>query len=231
MSRFIDLSHSFEDGMPGFVMRAADGTTAHFTASVKPFLTHQESRHFYDGKASFELTEITFQTSIGTYLDAPSHRFEGMRDISELEIDELILPGVVVDARAAAAGSAVGLGDIELPSEIRGRAVLFRFGWDRFWGAPEYDAYPFIDREVIQALVVGGAKLVGVDSFNIDSREDPERPAHSELLQRDILVVENLRNLEALPSSGFRFFAVPIKAKATAAMTVRAFAELQGGEE
>jgi len=46
-------------------------------------------------------------------------------------------------------------------------------------------------------------------------------------LARDILIVENLCNLKALRRArGVRFFAVPIKAVRTAAMPVRAFAEI-----
>ena len=223
---FVDLSHTFEDGMPGFVMQTSDGRVAPFTASIKPFLTHEQSRPFYDGKASFELTEITFQTSIGTYIDSPMHRFDGMRDISELSLDEVILDGVLVHVPDAKGGESATLDQVHLPDDIRGKAVLFRFGWDQYWGTDQYDVYPYIGRDVIDRLVAAGAKLIGVDTFNADNRNDPERPCHSELLKRDILIVENLTNLSALPASNFRFFAVPIKAKKTAAMTIRAFAEI-----
>ncbi len=222
----VDLSHIFEDGMPGFVMRAKDGDGVPLSATIRPFLTHEQSAHFYDGKASFELTEIRFQTSVGTYIDAPRHRFAGLRDISELRLEELVLPGVVVHVPEARAGERLGLERAVLPDDIDGKAVLFRFDWDRHWGRPAYDAYPHIGRDVIDRLISGHAKLVGVDALNIDDRGDPERPAHTELLRRDILVVENLANLAALPPAGFRFFAVPIKAKDTATMTVRAFAEI-----
>ena len=222
----VDLSHTFEDGMPGFVMRTSDGRVAPFTASIKPFLTHEQSRPFYDGKASFELTEITFQTSIGTYLDSPMHRFEGMRDISDLSLEDVILDGVLVRVPNAQGGKPVTLEQLDLPDDIQGRAVLFHFGWDEYWGTDQYDVYPYIGRDVIDRLVAGRAKLAGMDTINADNRNDPERPCHSELLRRDILIVENLTNLSALPDADFRFFAVPIKAKATAAMTVRAFAEV-----
>jgi kynurenine formamidase len=223
---FVDLSHTFEDGMPGFVMRTSDGRVAPFTASIKPFLTHEQSRPFYDGKASFELTEVAFQTSIGTYLDSPRHRFEGMRDISELSLDEVILDGVLVHVESARGGEPVALEQINLPENIRGKAVLFRFDWDQHWGTEQYDIYPHIGRDVIDHIVDAGAKLVGMDTTNADNRNDPERPCHTEFLKRDILIVENLTNLSALPASGFRFFAVPIKARAAAAMTIRAFAEV-----
>ena len=228
MSRLVDLSHDFEDGMPGFTMRASGGRSETYTARIRPFLTHEASREFYDGKASFEVTEITFQTSIGTYLDAPRHRFEGRRDIADLGLEELVLPGVVIDVPDPAPRQAIGPADVALPAELAGHAVLFRFGWDRYWGEALYDDYPFIDRDLIGLLIGRGAKLAGVDTFNIDDRRDPERPAHTGLLGRDILIVENLCNLNALPASGFRFFAIPIKARATAAITIRAFAEVPG---
>jgi arylformamidase len=222
----VDLSHTFEHGMPGFVMRSADGLSMPLTAIIRPFLTHEQSAPFYEGKASFELTEVSFQTSVGTYIDAPRHRFASMRDISELRIEELVLDGIVVHVSDARGGERVGLERLDLPDDIGGKAILFRFDWDRHWGHAAYDNYPYIGRDVITRLVNGRAKLVGVDTINADDRSDPERPAHTELLRRDILIVENLANLASLPPSGFRFFAVPIKAKNTAAMTVRAFAEI-----
>jgi kynurenine formamidase len=226
MSRFVDLSHDFYDGMPGFVMRDGEGRQVQYSASIKPFLTHAQSAPFYQGKAAFEITEITFQTSIGTYLDSPYHRYPDRRDIAALALDELILPGRVVDLRARAAGAQVSLAEVELPGDFAGCAVLLNFGWDVHWGQEIYHDPPFIGRDLIDRLVAGGAALVGVDSINIDDRRDPERPAHSRFLERDILVVENLRNLDLLHGADFRFYALPIKARRAAAMPVRAFAEL-----
>jgi arylformamidase len=47
------------------------------------------------------------------------------------------------------------------------------------------------------------------------------------LLGNDILIVENLTNLAALPSSGFTFHAVPVKIKGVAAFPVRAYAVVE----
>lgn len=222
---FIDLSHDFADGMPGFSLKR-DGETRQFTARIRPFVTHAQSAPFYQGKASFEITEMTFQTSIGTYLDSPRHRWEERRDISGLTLDEVILPGVCVTIDDAKPSERVGLRRLALPDDVRGKAVIFRFGWDRYWGREEYEEYPFLDVDVIEALIAGGAGMVGVDTFNVDTRADPARPAHSLLLARDILIVENLKGLDRLPADGFRFYAIPIKAVGAAAMPVRAFAQI-----
>ncbi len=68
------------------------------------------------------------------------------------------------------------------------------------------------------------ATLVGIDSLNIDSIDDPGRPAHSLLLGAEIPIVEHLCNLQLLPDRGFRFFAVPVKVKDFGTFPVRAFA-------
>lgn len=221
---FIDLSHEFYDGMPGFRYKNDDGTVTQFRVEIHPFLTHEQTRPRYEGKAEFEITEMKFHTSMGTYLDAPYHRWKEMRGIGALRLDEVILEGVVIDARGLREREARN----EIPEDVdlRGRAVLFNFGWDKFWETPQYEAYPFLARGVIDELIARGARLVGVDTLNIDDTHDAERPAHSKLLARDILIVENLCNLDALHGKTFRFFAVPLRARGAAAMPVRAFAEL-----
>jgi arylformamidase len=233
--------------MPGFKYKNDDGTVTAFDVSIQPFLTHEQTRPRYQGKAEFEITEFHFHASMGTYLDAPYHRFKEKRAIGDLRLDDVILDGVLIDVRglqereAWAGRNAVASVPPESDGErngserngvravpardVRGKAVLFNFGWDKFWETPQYDVYPFLLREVIEWLIASGAKLVGVDTLNIDDTRDPERPAHTRLLQNDILIVENLMYLDALYGKEFRFYAVPIKARGAAAIPVRAFAQ------
>jgi len=225
MTTFIDLSHYFEDSMPGFKLKNEDGTFTQYTAHIRPFLTHEQSKPKFKGKASFEVTEITFQTSIGTYIDSPYHRFPNRRDISEIEIEEVVLPGVVIDARAGSAGEPVST-DVLPDRALRGNAVLFNFGWDIHWGTDRYYSYPFISKEVTEFLVEEDVRLVGADTVNVDDSKDLTRPAHTLLLKNEIFIVENLMNLDKLYNKRFRFFAVPVKGKKVAAMPIRAFAEV-----
>jgi kynurenine formamidase len=238
MARFIDLSHVFEDGMPGIRMRAADGSEVRLTARIRTLVTHEQSRPNYQGKAEFALTEVSFQTSIGTYLDAPYVRYPHGRDIGALRVEELVLPGLLIDLTHLRAGEMAGIEDLRKGAaggshgelDVAGKAVLCRFGWDRHWGSEAYHTYPFLSRAAIRVLAEGGARLVGVDTINIDDGADPERPAHSRFLEHDIFIVENLCNLGALQEAAanrpFRFFALPIRAKGAGSMPVRAFAEM-----
>lgn len=226
MPAFIDLSHNFEDNMPGFKMTDEAGNVVQYTAKIRPFFTHEQSRPRYQGRSAFEVTEITFQTSVGTYLDSPYHRYPDGRDISELKLEEVILPGLVIDARDREPFEAVGVEVIPPGLNLAGKAMLFNFGWSKYWGSEQYQAYPFISTALIEFLLEANVKLVGVDTVNIDDSRDLSRPAHSLFLRSDILIVENLTNLERLHGHSFRFFAVPIKGKQVAAMPVRAFAEV-----
>jgi kynurenine formamidase len=226
VDKFIDLSHDFEDGMPSFRLRNENGSYTQFTARIRPFLTHQQTLLKYKGECSFEITEMTFQTSIGTYLDSPFHRYPDGKDISQIAIDQVVLPGVMIDVRGKKDFEPTSLECIPKGLRLGGRAVLFNFGWDQYWGTERYHSYPFITREVIEHLIKSRAGLVGVDTINIDDSRDLKRPAHTLLLKNDILIVENLTNLEKLRNRHFRFFAVPIKARKVAAMPVRAFAEM-----
>jgi len=224
--RFIDVSHMIENGMPGFRMKNADGTVTQYSAQVRPFLTHEQSRPFYGGRAEFEITELTLQTSIGTYLDSPYHRHRDRRDIGQIALDDVILPGVVIDARGLAPLTAYDFTLAQQSLELTGKAVLINFGWDQHWGSEAYYSYPFLSRDAITFLMDAGARLVGVDTINIDDHRDPERPTHTRLLAEDILIVENLRGLDALHRTPFTFFAVPLKVKGAAAMPLRAFAQV-----
>ena len=224
---FIDLSHTFEEGMPGFRLKKEDGTYTQFTAKIHPFLTREQMKPMFKEDCSFEITEMSFQTSIGTYIDSPYHRYQDGRDISEIRIDEVILPGVTLDVRGLNALQGVHKDAIDDSLDLKGKAVLFNFGWDKHWGEEQYYSYPYIAKETVELLIERDAKLVGVDTINIDDARDLTRPAHSLLLRNDVLIVENLTNLEQMHGKQFRLFAVPIKAKKVAAMPIRALAEIQ----
>lgn len=224
-SRFVDLSQSFADGMPGNRRQRPDGTWYDDTVRLRVSRTREESGKGPPGKAAFESTEVSFPTAIATYIDAPYCRWPEMRDISELRLDDVILPGVVVDCRGLADHAKVGT-DVLPERNLAGHAVLFHFGWDVHWGTERYAAHPAIDDTVIDRLVSDKAKLYGVDTGSADAVGEIAAPVHSRLLAADILVSENLTNLTCLIGRPFRFFAVPIKAVRATSMTVRAFAEL-----
>jgi kynurenine formamidase len=193
---------------------------------ITDHLSREASRPLYAGGTTFQIGRIEMVANTGTYVDAPSHRFEDGVDLSGLSLDLLAGREGICIAAPHARGLAVGEDFLE-SEEIRGKAVLVHTGWASFWGAPSYfQRSSHLTAAAASLLVSRGAAIVGIDSHNIDDTDDKTRPVHSILLAAGIPVVEHLCNLEALPPAGFRFFAVPVKVEGMGTFPVRAFAEV-----
>jgi arylformamidase len=214
-----DLSHTIEHGMITY-----KGLPAPL---VCDYWSHEESRAYYDEGTEFQIGRIEMVSNTGTYVDSPFHRFGDGKDLSELPLEPLAgCDLVVIDAEGAIGADALtGL-------DVRGRAVLFRTGWDRHWRTDQYfEDHPYIAAETAEALVAEGAAIVGIDAVNVDDTSGGSRPVHTALLRAEIPVVEHLTGLAALPARGARFYAVPVKVKAFGTFPVRAFAEVKEGRE
>ena len=92
MIKFIELSHIIEDGMitytglPGPVIR--------------DHMSREASREHYAPETTFQIGKIEMVANTGTYIDAPFHRYENGRDLSELNIASLAdLEGVIISCR------------------------------------------------------------------------------------------------------------------------------------
>jgi arylformamidase len=214
--RIVDLSHEIVDGMtthPGIP-----------APSISTFLTHEASTARYAPGTTFEIGRIDLVANTGTYIDTPAHRFPEGQDLAGLELDRVVdVDGVLVDVRGATE-RAIGPEAFE-GVDVRGRAVLVSTGWDEHWGTEAYlSDNPFLAGAAAEWLVASGAALIGIDSLNVDSLTDPTRPAHTAILRSGIPLVEHLTGLGSLPTTGWRFFAVPPRIRGMATFPVRAFA-------
>jgi len=211
----VDLSHTVDTQTvtyPGFPPPA-----------ISDFLSREASVARYAVGTTFHIGRIDMVANTGTYIDAPSHRYEGAADVAGLRLESIAdLEGLCVDVvsgtRAIESDRIAGL-------PIAGKAVLFRTGWSRHFAIEAYGhGHPFLSAGLARVLIDSGAVLVGIDSLNIDDTAGGERPVHSLLLAAGIPIVEHLTNLEELPPSGFRFFAVPPKLVGMGSFPIRAFA-------
>lgn len=216
-SRLIDLSHELVDGMAAYPGLPKP--------RIGPHLDHEQSRSHYEGDEFF-LGKVEMPANIGTYLDAPFHRFPDREDLSQLTLERLVgIKGLVIDATREQSRAL----SPELPSEgVGGSAVLIRTGWDSRWGTEAYwKPGPYLTEDFAIRLVEAEVELVGVDFWNIDDTTTRRRPIHTRLLRAGVLVVEHLCHLDQLPQSGFRFSAPVLRIRQGASFPVRAFAELE----
>ena len=219
LSRFVDLSHTIEHGLVTY-----KGLPAPI---VCDYLSREASREKYSPGTEFQIGRIEMVTNTGTYLDCPFHRYANGKDLSEIAIAAMTDLDAIVVRAPHAPTQAIGP-EAFRDREIRGRAVLVHTGWDVHWNTPQYyEGGPFLTAEAARYLRDCGVKLVGIDAHNIDDTRGGERPVHSILLGAEILIVEHLCNLDALPDEGFVFSATPPKFKGAGTFPVRAMAKLQ----
>jgi len=217
--RLVDLSHVIEHGMITYKGLPAP--------VIEDHLSREQSRANYAEGTEFQIGKITMVANTGTYLDTPYHRFAQGDDLAELDLATLAqVEGVLirVTTRTERAISRTAFANVD----VRGKAVLVHTGWDAHFRTDRYsEGHPFLTEEAALHLKDAGAVLVGIDSFNIDDTADKRRPVHTVLLGAGIPIIEHLRGLDQLPTSGFQFSAVPPKVKGMGTFPVRAYATLR----
>ena len=215
----IDLSHPIEHGMITY-----KGLPAPI---VCDYLSREASREHYDEGTEFHIGKIEMVANTGTYVDAPFHRFADGLDLAELPLESLAnLNAVTVRWDMTASGRAIGP-DLFGGVELEGNAILVQTNWNRHWRTDAYfEGHPYVTEDAAAYLAERGARLVGIDSYNIDDTDDGKRPAHTILLGAGIPICEHMTGLKKLPDSDYRFTAVPPKVKAMGTFPVRAFASV-----
>jgi kynurenine formamidase len=212
----IDLSHVIEGGMVTYKGLPAPIVCDH--------ISRVASRASYAPGTEFQIGRIEMVGNTGTYLDTPYHRFADGYDLAQLPLDRAAdLPGVVIRVTGAAERA------IDWPMlaavEVKDRAVLIETGWSRHWRTDAYfEGHPYLTEQAAIWLRDQGARLVGIDSLNIDDTADLRRPVHTVLLEAGIPIVEHLTNLSSLPAEDFRFCAAPPKVAEMGTFPVRAHA-------
>ena len=207
----IELSHPIEDGL----------TTYPGLPEVRLSTFQDRSqREAYDENTSFLIMGLEMVGNTATYVDAPFHRYEDGEDLAALGLEKLVDLDAV---RLATSERRIGR-ELFDDVDVRDKAVLVATGWSRHWKSPRYfGEYPFLTADAAEHLVDAGARLVGIDSVNVDDATDPKRPVHSRLLAAGIPIVEHLCGLERVPPIGARFFAAPPRLVGGTSFPVRAF--------
>lgn len=217
MPTFVDLSHIITNGMTTYPGLPGPVIADH--------LTREAAEELYGPGVTFQIGMISICTNTGTYLDVPFHRFADGHDLCALSLERVAdVPARCIDATDR--GMAIELSGSDLVGSA-GEAVLISTGHAAHFGTDRYvHDHPYLTETSARALVAADVACVGIDSLNIDSTADTQRPVHTTLLGNDIPIIEHLTGLEVLPADGFRFTAVPPKIEGAGTFTVRAFATL-----
>lgn len=201
-----------------------------------------------EGWGAERLTDMS--SHCGTHVDAPLHSgatIEGRaaRTISDIALEELYRPGVVLDVRPwVRPREAISIEALDRALEAtggpieQGMAVLLRTGQERYdYTDPEFTTYPGMTREGTLHLTSQGATILGTDSFAWDRPFDVMRKifaetgdrsvlwdGHYAIKEREAFIVQKLENLGALPLRGFMVGFFPMKLKGMSAAPARVVA-------
>lgn len=190
----IDLTRLTTHGMPVY------------PGDEPPSLT--ESVHFEEQQCVNH--QIKSSMHVGTHMDGPMHMVREGRKLCDLPVERFAGPGVLVDARGCDVLGVDLLGDVK-----SGEIVLFWTDWDKKFGTEEYyGKFPVLTPALAEKLVALGVKMIGMDSPSPDRQP---HTVHRILLEKEILIVENLVGLEALVGKAFEVFALPSKYDADSA--------------
>jgi len=164
---------------------------------------------------------VHINNHLGTHIDAPDHMLEKGMLLSEYPADRFVCQAICIDARGKDLLNVNLLSGIDLKP---GDAVLFYTGaGDNYTEQTYATNYPRIEVALAELLVEKGVKLVGADMISFD--HDEPYPVHKALLDKDVLLIENLINLKAVVGKCFRLYALPIRLELHAA-PARVLAEI-----
>ena len=181
------------------------------------------------GKDGFAEKIVRFYSHTGTHIDAPAHLIEGGRHLDNYPIDTFRGPGCCADLRALATPEIVPADLKHLTSALStADFLLLNTGWSHRWGKATYfEQHPVLSAEAARWLTGFHLKAVGVDNISADRFDTDTFPIHNTLLNREILIIENLAHLNRLPESGFLLTCLPLNLTQADGAPVRVIAEIQ----
>ena len=210
MTTYFDLSQPLQPGMsifpgdpiPGF--RPAEGV-----------------------EQPWRVADLHLGSHTGTHIDSVSHYFPGGKNVDQYPISRFILPGIVFPVPGLSDDQAISEEQIwkglnEIP---KGGALLFKTDWDQYWKKERYLRHPYLSPEAALQVVGSKASLVGIDALNVDSTVQSTDHVHRLLLEKEILIVENLTHLSDLqPGRVYQFSFLPLRLAGMDGSPIRAVA-------
>jgi kynurenine formamidase len=174
--------------------------------------------------------ELLFLSShTGTHLDAPYHFAKNGAKIHQIPVTRLVGNALLIKIKKVK-NQAITKKDLLEFERKNGKipnfsSIIFLTDWQKNLNKNFYFTNnPGLSKSAADYLVLKKINLVGIDSPSIDLGIDKSFTVHKILAKNDILIVENLSNLEKIPTLEFGFTILPLKLKDATGSPVRAIA-------
>lgn len=216
----VDLSQSYAMDDPTF--------NGHQRTLIWRHLSHKETQQMGLTKPpySYQVTGFTLCDHSGTHVDSINHVVDrpDARPIDLLPTQWFMCPGVWFDFSWKEPNAYITKDDILKAIDKTGimikpqSVVLYHTGWYKKYRVDRFayiKDYPGVERTAMEYLADLGVVSVGADAPSIDSYNEVkyvrEQPAHIVCREREILNIENLANVDLIPSHEFWFVGLPLK--------------------
>lgn len=190
----------------------------------------------------YKTERIVTDAGIGTHMDAPCHIMKGGSSISDIPLEQLIIPACVLDiSQNTNPDYHISRQDIENyekeHGEIPKNSLFIAYtGWSRFW--PDAKRYRNADKngnlhfptfsiEAAEFLLQREVAGIGVDTLSPDI--DPQFPIHHLILKSGRFIVENLANCHLMPPRGAEVLLLPLNIHEGSESPIRAVGMIKRG--
>lgn len=213
--KLIDLSHPLEHGQLNFAWDPKISIVPHNSVT----------------SIGYNITAISMSTHQGTHLDAPYHFYDDGKTIDLMSLDQFIGKASLVDLAPGGALEAgtpltVEMFEPHAAKFIPGAKVIYRTGWDRMFGRPEFfSSFPTLTLKAAQWIADRKIGMLGMDT---PTPSTSWKECHWILLGKgvEIVIVEALTGLEKLPAE-FTFIGFPLNIKGRDGSPIRAVAMVE----
>ena len=185
----------------------------------------------------FAEMQATMVLHVGTHIDAPCHIIKNTKSLDQFSVDKYIGKAIVIPCNNL---KEICIDHLRLyEDKIRKvRFILFYTGWQHKWKTKSYSSdCPTLTTDAAKWLTQFDLNGIGFDSFSVDKVISAEVVAeqtmsnHYIILGSDILLIENLTNLDKLPTDIFMFQCLPLKIENADGSPVRAIAIIDNNEQ
>ncbi|HKJ04130.1 MAG TPA: cyclase family protein [Geopsychrobacteraceae bacterium] len=208
--KIIDLSHAIHPNIPVY------------PGTEQPVIT-QANTIERDG---FAEKKMAMYSHTATHIDAPSHILAGAKSLDQFPASHFFGQAVLIEITQLS-DPEIGIRQLA-PYENQLKTAAFALlhtGWSAHWGQDQYfRGFPCLSAQAAEWLTRFPLQGIGVDTISIDHIGHDDLPAHHILLERDIVIIENLTNLNAIAGAAFNFSCLPLPLQDADGSPVRAVA-------
>lgn len=201
-SRIIDISVPLKPGM-----------------TVYPGNPTLEIEELKSETSASTISKITLGSHTGTHLDAPKHVFDDGSGIEIYSLKVFVGPAKVIDCTQETLS--ISRETLENASIEKGDRILLKTTNSGRLQEPFFPDFIFLSPEGAQYLAEKEVALVAVDYFSIKQKGSKDNRPHTELLSKNIPIIEGV-DLEHAEPGDYFLSAFPLRFDALDGAPVRA---------